>query len=178
MFVPVVLGTARKGRESEKVARLVFEEAVKAGLESELIDARDYRLEATDNTEKPLQAKKLAERVSKANALVIVSPEYNHSYPGELKMMLDLIYEQYRIKPVGICAVSTGNLGGARMVPQLKTLCLALNMIPVPSVVYFSNVNKLFDENGRLKDEDYRKRVGRLLAEIVEYAKIVKPLKA
>ena len=71
MYIPVILGTARKGRQSEKVARFILAEVKKAGLETELLDVRDYRLEATDNTGEPRQAKKLAGKISPADALII-----------------------------------------------------------------------------------------------------------
>ena len=80
-------------------------------MESEIIDVRDYLTEATDNTGDSPQAKELAGKITKADGLIIVSPEYNHGYPGELKMMLDMIYEEYTSKPVGFCGVSAGGSG-------------------------------------------------------------------
>ncbi len=52
MYIPVILGTARKGRQSEKAAQFMLQKAQEAGHDSEIIDVRDYRLPATDNTEK------------------------------------------------------------------------------------------------------------------------------
>lgn len=60
--------------------------------------------------------------MTRADGLVIVSPEYNHGYPGEMKLMLDQLYKEYNRKPVGICGVSSGALGGARMVEQLRLI--------------------------------------------------------
>jgi multimeric flavodoxin WrbA len=51
MYIPVILGTARLGRQSEKAALFMLQKAREADLESEIIDVRDYRQEATDNTE-------------------------------------------------------------------------------------------------------------------------------
>jgi NAD(P)H-dependent FMN reductase len=56
--------------------------------------------------------------------------EYNHSYPGELKMLLDMLFSQYAHKPVGICGVSSGAWGGTRMVEQLRLVCLAFHLGP------------------------------------------------
>lgn len=50
LFIPVILGTARKGRESEKVARFILEEVKKYNLDSEFVDVGDFRIEATDNS--------------------------------------------------------------------------------------------------------------------------------
>lgn len=57
MYVPVILGTAREGRQSEKVAKFMLGEVKKAGWETELLDVRDFRIEATDGTGKNLRPK-------------------------------------------------------------------------------------------------------------------------
>jgi NAD(P)H-dependent FMN reductase len=135
LYIPVILGTARKGRQSEKAAKFVLEEAKRFGFATELLDVRDYRLPATDNTETSATAKKLSQKIGKADGFIIVSPEYNHGYPGELKMMLDLLYSQYGQKAAGICGVSTGGLGGARMVEQLRQVCVESHMVPIREAV-------------------------------------------
>jgi len=118
MYIPIILGTARQGRQSEKAARFILREALAASLESEIIDVRDHRIAATDNTGSSPQAQRLAEKVKRADGFIIVSPEYNHGYPGELKMMLDMLFWAYAKKPVGICGVSSGPWGGARVVER------------------------------------------------------------
>ena len=174
MYIPVILGTAREGRQSEKVANFVLEEAKKAGVESEIIDVRDYRIRSTDNTEEIPEAKKLAEKVIRSDGFIIVSPEYNHSFPGELKMMLDMLYKQYARKPVGICGVSAGGMGGVRGVEQLRLSCITFHMLPIGEALYFSNVQDLFDSKGTIKDESYYRRTKRFLDVLVWHAKALK----
>ncbi|MDD5382759.1 MAG: NAD(P)H-dependent oxidoreductase [Candidatus Margulisbacteria bacterium] len=159
MYLPVILGTAREGRESEKVARFVLELVKRSGAGAELIDARDYRIAATNNTGAIPEAKKLAEKITKADGIIIVMPEYNHGFSGELKMMLDLLYKEYANKPVAICGVSAGPLGGARGVQALKLTLLALRLQPILETVYFPNVQELFNEQGEIKDRAYEQRV-------------------
>ena len=167
MYIPIILGTAREGRHSEKVSSFLLEEIIKNNIESEVLDVRDYRIEATDNTGKLSQAQKLSEKISKAKALIIVSPEYNHGYPGELKMMLDMLYKEYANKKVGFCGVSIGGLGGARVVEQLRLISVGYGMIPIREAMYFSNVQNLFDENGKIKDESYHGKVQNLINELI-----------
>lgn len=175
LYIPIILGTARVGRQSEKVANYVFGEVEKAGFKTEILDVRDYRIEATDNTRQPPQAKKLSEKINKADGLIVVSPEYNHGYPGELKMMLDLIYGEYAKKPVGICGVSSGGLGGTRMVEQMRLVAVELKMIPIREALYFSNVKERFDEKGRIKDPAYyQEKVNKFLENLVFYAEALK----
>ncbi len=174
MNIPIILGTARQGRQSEKAAKFMLGEVVKFGLASEIIDVRDFRIEATDRTEEQAPAKELAEKISQADALIIVSPEYNHGYPGELKMMLDMLYEEYASKPVGICGVSIGGLGGARMVEQLRQVCVEFHMVPIREAIYFSNIQSLFDEKGEIKDSSYHDRVKVFLSELTWYTEKLK----
>ncbi|MEK7147224.1 MAG: NAD(P)H-dependent oxidoreductase [Patescibacteria group bacterium] len=174
-YIPLILGTGREGRNSEIAANFVLGEIRKRPeIETELIDVRDYRLEFTDNTETSPVARKLAEKVLRADGFIIVSPEYNHSYPGELKMMLDMLFEQYARKPVAICGVSAGGLGGVRMVEQLRLVAIEFHMVPVHNAVYFSFVKNLFDENGIIKDQLYGLKVNKLLDELVWYANALK----
>jgi NAD(P)H-dependent FMN reductase len=174
MYIPIILGTARVGRQSEKAARFMLAEALKAGLESEILDVRDYRLEATERSKDSVIAKKLIEKIVPAAALIIVTPEYNHGYPGELKMMLDILYEEYAGKPIGFCGVSAGPLGGARVVEQLRQVSIELHMLPIREALYFSMIQGLFDEAGNIKDEAYHQRAEIFLNELTGYAKKLK----
>jgi len=168
MYVPVILGTARKGRQSEKVANFVLDEAKKAELDSEIIDVRDYRIDATDNSVEIPQAVKFAEKIKKANALILVIPEYNSNIPGELKMMLDMLYREYAGLPVGIVAVSAGDFGGVRAAQEMKLICVNFCMRPSCETLFFPKVQDHFDENGEMKNEKYYKRASRFLAKLIE----------
>lgn len=174
-YIPIILGTAREGRYSEKVAKFVISEIEKnTKIETEIIDVRDYILGHTDNTKSSIQAKRLGDKISRADGFIIVSPEYNHGYPGELKMALDMLYEEYARKPMAICGVSMGGLGGARMVEQLRLVSIEFHMVPIREAVYFSGVTNLFDENGNIKDPLYESRIKTLLEELLWYANALK----
>jgi NAD(P)H-dependent FMN reductase len=174
MNILIILGTARDGRRSEKVANYILSETIKNGFESEIIDVRDYRISATDNTGKLPEAIKFSGKISNADALIIVSPEYNHGYPGELKMMLDMCYKEYFHKPVGFCGVSIGILGGARVVEQLRLVSIEFHMVPIREVLCFPMVQDLFDEKGEIKDESYSSRIKVFLDELSWYSQKLK----
>lgn len=174
-FIPIILGTARAGRYSEKAARFVFDEIKKReGTETELIDVRDYRQPATDDTGESEVAKKILPALERADGFIIVSPEYNHGYPGELKMFLDMSDGQYKKKPIAICGVSEGTIGGARMMEQLRNVVLDLGATPILAAVYFAKVEELFNAEGKIMDDTYHARVEKLLNELVWYAKALK----
>ena len=163
MYIPIILGTARVGRQSEKVANFVFEQLKTNNIDTEILDVRDYSLTATDGSGESDLAKKLASKITQSSAIIIVSPEYNHGYPGELKLMLDLLYEEYFDKPVGFCGVSKSPMGGVRVVEQLRLVAIELRMVPIRDAVYFSNVEQLFDSQNQIQDKSYTKKVSLLL---------------
>ncbi len=163
-YIPIILGTARKGRQSIKVARFVLENV--EDFETELIDVRDWAKPAT--LRHPKNQEKVRNKIEKADGLIIVSPEYNSGYPGELKIFLDSFYDEYDDKPVGIIGVSAGSFGGVRMIEKLRPVLINLGMKPISSFVTFKNVKDLFDEKGAVRDDAYIKFVKELLSEIKE----------
>ena len=115
LFIPVILGTARKGRRSEHAARFVFEETRKrGGVETEFVDICNIPMRLDDAGEQ-MKDPAFSELVRRADGLILVVPEYNHGYPGLLKHGLDMNLEEYIHKAVGICGVSAGPFGGARV---------------------------------------------------------------
>jgi chromate reductase len=174
MYIPVVLGTARQGRQSEKVAKYVLQIVQSSGLETELVDVRDYRIEATDREEEIPQAKKWKEKIVRSDGLIIVSPEYNHAYPGELKMFLDMLYEQYWRKPVGLVGVSDGPWGGTRGMEVLRLTCISLGLHPILEIVYCPKVKELFDDAGKITNDSYEKKVKSLLKSLITHAEALK----
>src|SRR4051794_5888560 len=119
LYIPLILGTPRKGRASENVARFVSGELAKRdGIETELIDVRELRL-ATDDEGEEIKDAEFSSKMSRADALVVVVPEYNHGYPGLLKHALDSNLKEYIHKAVGICGVSAGGFRAPRAIPNL-----------------------------------------------------------
>jgi len=170
MYIPVVLGTAREGRQSEKVARFIYRLAQNAGLETEIVDIREYRIPATDNTGAIPHAKRWGEKVVRADALIIVSPEYNHTYPGELKMFLDMLYKEYARKPIALCGVSSGPWGGTRGIQALRLTCIALGMHPILETVYFPFIKECFDGEEKIKDAAFEKSAGSMIRSLIVQA--------
>src|SRR5436190_21545390 len=89
LFIPVILGTVRKGRASENVAKFVFNEVKKReDVETELIDLRDLRFTTEDEGE-AIKDPQFSATIERADGLVLVVPEYKRNYPGLLKHALD-----------------------------------------------------------------------------------------
>src|SRR6201987_417026 len=152
LFIPVILGTARQGRESEHVARFVLEQTKRrAGVEAELIDVRNLPMRLDDAGEQMKDAA-FSATVERCDGLILVTPEYNHGYPGLLKHALDMNLNEYIHKAVGICGVSAGPFGGARVIEALLPVMRELGLVTIFWDVNFGRIGSLFDERGNLLD--------------------------
>jgi NAD(P)H-dependent FMN reductase len=167
LFIPVILGTARQGRASENVAKFVFSEVTKReGVETELVDLRDLKF-TTDDAGEAIKDPRFSATCARADALVLVVPEYNHGYPGLLKHALDTNLKEYIHKAVGICGVSAGGFGGTRMIENLLPVLRELGLVTIFWDGNFSGAQKLFDAGGKLLDQSYVKRIDKFLGELI-----------
>ena len=176
LFLPVLLGTNRKNRNSVHPARwLVGEMEKRPDIETRLFDVGEFDLPHDDYGG---EIKDLfpdwRDAIIKADGLVIVTPEYNHGYPGTLKAVLDLLLREYIHKAVAFVGVSAGPWGGTRvieaMVPMVRELGLAVTF----SDLNFPKVQKTFDAEGKPLDPAYEKRVQDFLDELVWMATVLK----
>ena len=174
LYIPVILGTVRKGRMSEHAARVVHGElARRDGLQTELIDIRQVSMR-TDDAGEAIKDRAFAEKMNRADALVIVSPEYNHGYPGLLKHLLDSCLKEYIHKAVGVVGVSAGPVGGARGIQDLLPVLRELGLVCIFWDVNFSSVHKTFDKEGTLLDQAVPGRVDKFLKELIWMAKTLR----
>ena len=174
LFIPVILGTPRKGRMSEHVARFVAGQLERrAGVETELIDVRALNL-PTDDAGEAIKDEKFSRACARADGIVIVAPEYNHGYPGMLKHALDTNLKEYIHKAVGVCGVSAGGFGGTRVIENLLPVLRELGLVAIFNDGNFSRVHKIFDESGALLDESYVKRTESFLGELVWMSKTLR----
>ena len=175
LFIPVILGTVRKGRASENVAQFVLGEIQKRqGVETELIDIRDLNF-PTDDAGEQIKDPKFSATIERADGLIIVTPEYNHGYPGMLKHVLDSNLKEYIHKAVGICGVSAGGFGGVRVIENLLPVLRELGLVTIFWDGNFSGAQKLFDESGRILDRaTHEKRMIKFLDELIWMSKTLR----
>jgi len=174
LYIPVILGTVRRERMSHPVANLVTAEVAKReGVETELIDIATMPLPTNDAGE-AIKDPTFASKMNRADALVIVAPEYNHGYSGMLKHVLDSCLKEYIHKAVGIVGVSAGPFGGARVIENLLPVMRELGLVTIFWDVNFGGVRKVFDEKGNLLDQAFIKRIDKFLAELVWMAKTLR----
>jgi len=169
LFIPVLLGTNRKDRQSENVAKWILGQMnERHDIETQLFDVRDFHL-PYDNYGPELkdQFPEWRDAIIRADGLVIVTPEYNHGYPGSLKSVLDLLLKEYVHKAVAFVGVSAQVWGGTRvieaMVPMVRELGLAVTFTDLN----FPRVHDKFDADGKLLDGAYSDRAKTFLDELV-----------
>jgi len=174
--IPVLLGTNRKMRKSAFVAKwLVSRMEKRPEIRTRLFDVVDFALPRDDYGQGLKDSfPEWRDAIVNADGLVIVTPEYNHGYPGSLKAVLDLLLREYVHKAVAFVGVSAGVWGGTRvieaMVPMVRELGLAVTFTDLN----FPKVEKLFDDQGNLLDSAFDQRAKDFLDELVWMSRVLK----
>lgn len=173
----VLIGTTRLQRRSDKAARYIADIAKERGdFEVKLVDPRDFRFEG-DGNDPEGKDPKYTEIAAWADAFFVVTPEYNHSFPGSLKRMMDSELALYNHKPIAVAGVSDGNWGGVRAVEAFLPAIRETGLVALSWDVYFPRVQDIFNEAGLMNEEfveRYSKNVGKLLDELIWFASILK----
>lgn len=176
LTIPVVLGSVRPRRLSERPAHLLVNRLTRLGCQAPLVDLRALDLPvfgmSRDQDELPAVLE-LKATAAEADAVVWLTPEYNHGYTSAIKNAVDYLHSEIRRKPMAICGLSGGNLGGARAVEQLKLVLIELHAVTIRDSVYFSDARNLFDPDGALLRPEYLGRIDDMLAELIWYTRIL-----
>ena len=176
LFLPVLLGTNRKQRNSAHPAKwLVGEMEKRPEMQTKLFDVGEFVM-PHDNYGQGLkdQFPEWRDAIIKADGLVIVSPEYNHGYPGPLKAVLDLLLREYVHKAVAFVGVSAGPWGGTRVIEAMVQMVRELGLAVTFSDLNFPKVHKTFDAQGKLLDPAFEKRASDFLDELVWMSRTLK----
>ena len=173
--IPVLVGSVRRGRQSIKVARFASDRLRRAGAEAPLLDLADFDLPIMEERlyrrdDPPPGLVPFSEAIRGADAVVIVSPEYNGSMPGVLKNALDYIYGEWERKPVGIVTLSAGAFGGVQVHNHLQLLFLRLKALPVAHMAV-TTVGRSFDDDGEPREERYEKAFARFIETLEWYTR-------
>ncbi|MFJ8507838.1 NADPH-dependent FMN reductase [Streptomyces avermitilis] len=152
--VAVLVGSNRHGRFGPVVAEwLLGRVRERDDLVPDVVDVAEIPLPTTLSPS-PAATAALAEvtpKLAAADAFVVLTPEYNHSFPAGLKNLIDWHYAEWRAKPVAF--VSYGGIsGGLRAVEHLRQVFAELHAVTVRDTVSFHGASAAFDEGGRPHD--------------------------
>ncbi|MGV9323071.1 NADPH-dependent FMN reductase [Streptomyces sp. NPDC003660] len=153
----VIVGSTREGRFGGTVASWIVGLAEERDdLSVDVIDLADHdlpsRLTATPSQDALKALSEVTPRLDEADAFVVVTPEYNHSYPASLKTLIDWHYTQWQAKPVGFVSYG-GMAGGSRAVEHLRPVFAELHAVTVRDVVGLNMAWEQFDEDGQMTNE-------------------------
>jgi len=192
MKVQIIVGSTRPGRATDRAAQWVAKTAVSSDAEYEVVDLRDYPLSFFDEPISPQynpdrqaspETQKWLDKVSEADAYVIVTPEYNRSIPAILKNALDHLAFQMAHKPITV--VSHGGNGGTQAHATLKLIIPQIQAVNIPANVYINGMaGMVFSEDGELNDELKSNPYGPqgalegALKQLTQYAEALKPLRS
>jgi len=137
----VIVASVREGRFGPTVAGWFAHEAARRG---------DFAVELVDLAD---PACAFAARIDLADAIVVVTPEYNHGYPGPLKTAIDSTSSEWHAKPIAFVAYG-GLSGGLRSVEQLRLVFAELHAVTIRATVSFHRAHDQFDERGRPRDPE------------------------
>jgi NAD(P)H-dependent FMN reductase len=183
-YVPIIVGSTRRDRQSIKVARFVLARLQsRQGVETELLDLLEYNFPIMEErlhrrNDPPPRLREYADKIGRADSLIIVTPEYNNGYPGVLKNAIDYLLPEYERKPIGIVTVSAGGFGGINCLAQLRLVTLGMGAFPIPENLSISRVQDSFGEDGMPRDPAYEKRAAAFLDEVLWFTEAIADRKA
>jgi NAD(P)H-dependent FMN reductase len=150
--IAVIIGSTREGRFGEIVARWFAEQARRrSDMVVDVVDLAEVDIPAVLPRHATPAVQAYAERIERADGFVVVTPEYNHSFPASLKQAIDVVFAPWRRKPVGF--VSYGGMsGGLRAVEQLRLVFAELHATTVRETVCFPMAPARFDASGQPVD--------------------------
>src|SRR5689334_6071707 len=173
--IAVILASTREGRRGEGFAKWILKLlSERPGIEVELLDLRDYPIGAYTEAQMPGQVEKAytdetlrrwSDKIHGLDGFLIVTPEYSHSYPGQLKNAIDHVHTGWWYKPVSF--VSYGGSGnGVRAIEHLRGVAIEMRMVPTRGEVNLRLVGLELDETGAPKDAYYSRQAKAMLDQL------------
>ena len=177
----IVLGSVRSGRFGVVPFNWIVSQArLNSGFEVGAIDLAEYDI--PHDFSRNADVELLSDRIEAADAVIVLSPEYNHSFSAPIKAFIDVMPKSaWQAKPVGFVSYG-GFSAGLRAVEQLRLVFAELHAVTMRDVVSFYLMNQNFDENGDPIDADGVNGAARVLfnqldwwAQALKDARVLRP---
>jgi NAD(P)H-dependent FMN reductase len=160
MKICIISSSIRIGRKSHRIA-LFFKRYIEENklAEAEILDLNEYKFPIFEERlrfmkDAPANVLAFAEKIKAADGVIIVTPEYNGGYPASLKNVIDLLYPEWKRKPVAIATASDGQFGGTQVITSLVFTLWKIGVLLVPAMYMGPNIDKVYDENGNATDKE------------------------
>ena len=157
--IAIISSSVRERRKSHNVA-LYFQNYSQENklATTEILDLKAYNFPIFGGTLKTLidpaeNVLEFAAKIKSSDGIIIVTPEYNGGYPASLKNAIDLLYEEWKHKPIGIVTVSSGPFAGSQALVSLQFTLWKMMAWTIPAMFSVPTVDKAYDENGKPMDK-------------------------
>jgi NAD(P)H-dependent FMN reductase len=169
LHLAIIIGSTREGRFAPTVADWFARQAgQRDDMTVNVIDLAEARLPDILSAQPAPEVAALTPRLAHADAFVIVTPEYNHSFPAPLKTAIDWHSQVWLAKPIGF--VSYGGIsGGLRAVEQLRQIFAELHAVTVRNTVSFHGAWTQFDAEGQPKAPDGYERMAKSMLDQIAW---------
>jgi NAD(P)H-dependent FMN reductase len=175
MKLKIVLGSVRKGRLGERVAKWVTSELDKNKVEYELLDLLDYKMPFVDAEKVPFELNKKypheavqrwSNKIDEGTAYIFITPEYNRGCPASLKNAIDWLGMELWSKPVAFVAYSDGPIGGARCVEHLRSVVSNFNMYDIRNSVLIGKADQVISTAGKSNIPALDEQIAKIATEL------------
>lgn len=156
IMITIVSGTNRAGSQTRKIAAEVHQIYQHLGQQAEVLDLADLPLDLllpSAYETKPREFAHWTDTILASSGLVVVTPEYNGSFPGVLKLFIDMLPfpESFEHRPVSFIGLAAGSWGGLRAVEQLQQIFGYRNAWIFPHRVFIPQIHQVMDGEGQLR---------------------------
>lgn len=157
--IVIISSSIRTDRNSHRVALYLENYLVANQLaEAEILDLQKcnfplFNAPLKYQQDPSFQALQFAKKIKAAEGIIIVTPEYNGSFPASLKNAIDLLYEEWRHKPVAIATVSIGPHGGAQALVALQFILWKIKAWTITETFHVANVTSAYNALGVPSDK-------------------------
>ena len=172
--IAIISSSVRTGRNTHRVA-LFFQRYITENnlATAEILDLREYnfpifeeRLKYQENPDDKVL--EFADKIKNADGVIIATPEYNGGYPASLKNVVDLLYDEWHRKPIGLVTVSAGPFGGTQVMRALQFSLWKMHAWVVPAMFPVPKVESNYDEDGYPTDKEAtEKRAHKFMEEML-----------
>lgn len=152
--ISIISSSVRIERKSHNVALYLQKYLTEKKLaKATILDLKEFNFPIFDErfskTEKPTkEVVSFRDEIIKSDGVIIVTPEYNGSFPASLKNVVDLFYDEWHHKPVGLATVSSGVYAGSQCLQALQFVFWKIKAWTIPASLQISEVQKNYDDNG------------------------------
>jgi chromate reductase, NAD(P)H dehydrogenase (quinone) len=163
-MIALLIATNRPDSNTAKVAAHVAEIYAAKGSPLHVVDLHKLPPEIfapSSYAEKPASFTPFQDAMTKADAIIVVTPEYNGGFPGVFKYFIDMLKfpETFTGKPFAFVGLSAGGGGAIRPVEQFSMLVTYLRGIVYPGTVNMPGIHGLLDDGGKVKAGDLVERL-------------------